>query len=72
MHLFIIYTPNYVLDMGSAYCLVEMNICAKFEENPCISIGFIELKQKEMVRQMQQSNSSIGPPPRSSGGDIQM
>jgi len=28
--------------MGSAYPLVEVNISAKFEENPSIGIGFIE------------------------------
>jgi len=28
--------------MGSAHPLVEVNISAKFEENPIIGIGFIE------------------------------
>jgi len=29
-------------NMGSAHPLVEVNISAKFEENPSIGIGFIE------------------------------
>jgi len=29
-------------NMGSAHPLVEVNISAKFEENPLIGIGFIE------------------------------
>jgi len=29
-------------NIGSAHSLVEVNISAKFEENPSIGIGFIE------------------------------
>jgi len=29
-------------NMGSAHPFVEVNISAKFEENPSIGIGFIE------------------------------
>jgi len=32
-------------NMGSAHPLVEVNITAKFEENPSIGIGFIERTQ---------------------------
>jgi len=31
-------------NMGSAHPLVEVNIAAKFQENPLIVIGFIEIK----------------------------
>ena len=27
-------------NMGSAHCLAEVNICAKYVENPSINIGF--------------------------------
>jgi len=35
----------HISNIGSAHPLVEVNISAKFEENPSIVIGFIERTQ---------------------------
>jgi len=35
-------------NMSSAHSLVEVNISAKFEENPSIGIGFIERTRKHV------------------------
>ena len=43
-------------NMGAAYYFIEVNIWAKFEENPSVSIGFIEWTSMTM-----QSSTSSSP-----------